>query len=257
MDKSWDSALRSALDWWDEMGVETPKITPARPKARQTSPKPAQSAKPKAIAKPASLSHDSRIAAAEKLAAAAKDLDGLKAAMAGFDAGALSDNATQCVFARGNPESRLMIIGEAPGRDEDIEGRPFTGRSGQLLDRMMAAIGLTEESFYISHIINWRPPGNRTPTAEEITQCRPFLNRHISLAAPDVLLLTGGVSLSAMTPLTGIMKNRGQWQNVTIDGRDIPALPIYHPDFLLRRPELKKEAWRDLLLLHERLNSDD
>lgn len=258
MDKSFQAAFESALDWWDAMGVEVPKVAPAKPKARpkNTSPKtqtgPAKTASHKTSVP--SLSNAARITAAETLAKSAKDLDALKLAMASFDAGTLSDNAVQCVFARGNPDSRLMIIGEAPGRDEDIEGKPFVGRSGQLLDRMLAAIGLTEDEFYVTNVINWRPPGNRNPTPEEIELCRPFLHRHIELAAPDILLIVGGVSLSAMTDLTGIMKNRGTWQELKIAGREIPALPIYHPAFLLRRPELKKEAWRDLLSLHEKLS---
>ena len=177
--------------------------------------------------------------------------------MASFDAGTLSDNASQCVFSRGNPDAKLMIISEAPTRDEDIAGEPFTGRTGKFLDRMLAAIGLTETDFYITNIVNWHPPGGRKPSEEEIELCRPFLMKHIELAAPDVILIVGGLSLSAMTPLNGIMKNRGNWQTLNINDRDIPALPIYHPAFLLRRPELKKEAWRDLLSLHEHLAQTD
>ena len=148
---------------------------------------------------------------------------------------------------------RDRILGEAPNREEDIAGEPFTGRTGKLIDRMLAAIGLTDADFYITNIVNWHPPGGRKPTDEEIDMCRPLLMKHIELAAPDVILMTGGVTLGAMTDLNGIMKNRGNWQTLNINGRDIPALPIYHPAFLLRRPELKKEAWRDLLSLHERL----
>ena len=259
-------AFTSALEWWDEMGVDVPKTIAARPKARQqntareksaTSAQTSRSSKarsPQAAANTASF--DTRLAAAKKMAASAKDVGALKTAMAGFDAGTLSDNATQCVFARGNPESRLMVIGEAPTHEEDASGRPFDGRSGQLLDRMLAAIGLTTDEFYASAIINWRPPGSRAATPEEIALCRPFLERHIELAAPDFLLITGGVALAAMTDLTGIMKNRGAWQTLKFGDRDIPALPIYHPAFLLKRPELKKEAWRDLLSLHARLNID-
>ena len=146
-----------------------------------------------------------------------------------------------------------MIIGEAPGRDEDIAGKPFVGRAGQLLDKMMAAIELTEEQFYITNVVNWRPPQNRNPKPGEIEICRPFLKRHIELVSPKYILIVGGVSLTALTGLTGIMKNRGQWQTLSIAGQDIPALPIYHPAFLLRQPALKKEAWRDLLDLREKL----
>lgn len=256
-------AFTSALEWWDEMGVDIPKTGTARPKAR--APKSAASpptsrstSKASALQATArSATFDTRLATAKKLAAAAKDIPALKSAMMEFDAGTLSDNATQCVFARGVPNSRLMVIGEAPTHEEDASGRPFDGRSGQLLDRMLAAIGLTTDEFYAAPIINWRPPGSRAPTPEETALCRPFLDRHIKLATPDFLLIAGGTALAAMTDLTGIMKNRGNWQTLKIDERVIPALPIYHPSFLLKRPELKKEAWRDLLSLHAQLHSED
>ena len=253
------AAFESALKWWDSVGVDVPKTAPAkrkRPAARTAQPKPSPvaTARSKPVSAAPDPTHESRMQQAKQFASAAKDLAALKTAMSGFDAGTLSDSATQCVFSRGNPEARLMVIGEAPNRDEDIAGQPFIGRSGQLLDRMLAAIGLTADEFYAANVINWRPPGNRPPTPEEIELCRPFLHRHIELAAPDIVLIAGGVPLSAMTELTGIMKNRGTWQSLKIAGREIPALPIYHPAFLLRRPELKKEAWRDLLSLHEKLS---
>lgn len=256
-DASVSAAFISALEWWESVGVEVPKIAPAKPKARARA-KPTQQTQPPIQGKTTSSAPDptyeTRIQNAKQLASAAKDLSALKTAMNGFDAGTLSDNATQCVFASGNPAAKLMVIGDAPGREEDSQGKPFAGRSEQLLGKMLAAIGLTEDEFYAANIISWRPPGNRNPTPEEMALCRPFLDRHIELAAPDVLLITGGVPLSAMTELTGIMKNRGAWQSLTINGRDIPALPIYHPTFLLKRPELKREAWRDLLSLHEKLS---
>ena len=249
-----DKALKSVLDWWDAAGVDVPDVALTAPKRkaplRQT---PAKAAKPSPPQPPAPKAK--AIIDAAPIAAKAKTLEALKAAMDTFDAGLLSDAARQCVFARGNPESSLMIIGEAPGRDEDIAGKPFVGRSGQLLDKMLASIGLTEDNFYITNVVNWRPPKNRNPLPEEIEMCRPFLNRHIELVAPKVLLIVGGVSLSAMTGIKGIMKNRGQWQVINIGTGDIPALPIYHPAFLLRQPALKKDAWRDLLALRERLQA--
>ena len=172
-----------------------------------------------------------------------------------FDAGTLSDSARQCVFARGNPEADVMFIGEAPGREEDIAGKPFIGPAGQLLDKMLASIGLTEDTAYLTNVVNWRLPKNRNPTEEDIALCRPFLHRHIELTAPKVIMLVGGVSLTALTGASGIMKMRGQWQTVSVAGKDIPALPIYHPAFLLRQPTLKKDAWRDLLALRERLGA--
>ena len=148
-----------------------------------------------------------------------------------------------------------MVIGEAPGRDEDIQGKPFVGQAGQLLDRMLGAIALGEDDSYITNVMNWRPPQNRNPKPEEIELCRPFIEKHIELVQPEVLLLVGGISMTTLTGLTGIMKNHGQWQDVSVAGKSYPALPLYHPAFLLRRPELKKDAWRDLLALREKLLS--
>ncbi|HHL43824.1 MAG TPA: uracil-DNA glycosylase, partial [Hellea balneolensis] len=185
-------------------------------------------------------------------AKAATTLEALKAVIAGVDAGALSDHARNMVFARGNPDAKIMFIGEAPGREEDIKALPFVGQAGQLLDKMLHAIGLDETNTYITNVCNWRPPGNRNPSPEEIAICRPLIHRHVELVAPDLIVIVGGVALEALTGRTGIMKTRGQWLSMEIAGHDIPALPIYHPAFLLRRPELKKQAWLDLLTIQER-----
>lgn len=248
-----DKALKSVLDWWDAAGVDVPDVNLAAPK-RKPKPRsaPPQTTAPRPTAKPAAPKPDIDAA---PIAAKAKTLADLKAAMDAFDAGPLSDGARQCVFARGNPDADVMVIGEAPGREEDIAGKPFIGPAGQLLDKMLASIGLTEETAYLTNVVNWRLPKNRKTTDEDIALCQPFLHRHIELASPKVILMVGGVSMSAMTGLTGIMKERGQWQTVTIAGKEIPALPIYHPAFLLRQPTLKKDAWRDLLALRERLGT--
>ena len=248
-----DAALRSLLDWYAEMGVDVPKVPEPRP-VRKTRPTrkataPANASSPKSSDMPAPA------AAAALDLSKVKTLDALHAAMKSFDAGGLTDGARQAVFARGNPAANLMVIGESPGRDEDIQGKPFVGQAGQLLDRMLGAIGLGDDDAYITNVINWRLPQNRNPKPQEIELCRPIIEKHIELAAPKVLLLVGGMSMTALTGLTGIMKNHGQWQEVSLAGTSYPAIPLYHPAFLLRRPELKKEAWRDLLSLRERLLS--
>ena len=240
-----DAALRSLLDWYAEMGVDVPKVPEARPVrakrplTKTATPDPVQNS-PKTTAVDLSK---------------IRTLETLREAINAFDAGSLSDGARQAVFSRGNPEAKLMVIGEAPGRDEDIQGKPFVGQAGQLLDRMLGAIALGENDAYITNVMNWRPPQNRNPKPEEIELCRPFIEKHIELVQPEVLLLVGGISMTTLTGLTGIMKNHGQWQNVSVAGKTYPAIPLYHPAFLLRRPELKKDAWRDLLALREKLLS--
>lgn len=240
-----DAALRSLLDWYAEMGVDVPKVPDARP---------VRTKRPVPKASPMEVS-PSEVTAKKTDLSKIKTLDALREAMNSFDAGALSDGARQAVFSRGNPQANLMVIGEAPGRDEDIQGKPFVGRSGQLLDRMLGAIALGEEDFYVTNVVNWRPPQNRNPKPNEIELCRPFIEKHIELVQPKILLLVGGISMTALTGLTGIMKNHGQWQDVEVADTTYPALPLYHPAFLLRRPELKKDAWRDLLSVREKLLS--
>jgi DNA polymerase len=190
-------------------------------------------------------------------AAHADSLAALEAAIAGFEGCALKRTATNTVIADGNPAAPLMIIGEAPGADEDRVGRPFVGRAGQLLDRMLAAIGLDRSGVLITNVIYWRPPGNRTPTADEIAACLPFVLRHIALVRPKILVLAGGTAARALLPPgPGITRLRGNWFDLAIPGLDdpVPTLPMFHPSFLLRAPERKREAWRDLLALRARLD---
>jgi DNA polymerase len=228
--------------------VETPD-RPLTRSVRRVQAKP----KPEVRVKPAPSPKAFSAADPTPIAAACKTLEALKTALDSFDAGALSDGARQAVFARGNPDADLMVIGEAPGRDEDQAGQPFVGRSGDLLDRMLGAIGLREDDVYIGNVCFWRPPNDRKPSPEELDLCRPFVMRQIALAKPKVILLTGSTSMHVMTGVTSIMKNRGQWQSIASEGTDIPTLPIYHPTFLLRQPALKAEAWQDLLTLRETL----
>ena len=257
--------LESIVQWWKSQGVDVPDL-PAPPQAKpsgsELSGSNASGAKApgvKAAAAPAPKSSPKTTPAASgdpaELAASATTLAELKAVLDTFDAGALTAGARQAVFARGNPDARVMIVGEAPGRDEDRHGKPFVGRSGQLLDLMMGAIGLTENDFYVTNVVNWRPEKNRTPTQAEIRLCQPFLFRHIALQKPDMLVLTGNVPLQALTGETGIMRQRGHWRDADVDGKAYPCLPIYHPAFLLRQPALKKDAWRDLLSLRQRLDA--
>ncbi len=203
-----------------------------------------------------SVSAHAVTASAREIAAACHDLASLRQAMENFQGCALKTTAKHTVFADGNPEARLMLVGEAPGRDEDLQGLPFVGRSGKLLDRMLAAIGLDRSQVYISNILPWRPPGNRTPTSAEITLCLPFIERHIELASPDILLLLGGISVKALFDTSeGIMRLRGRWKIYHAGEKEIPALATFHPAFLLRQPAQKKQAWQDLLALRARLDS--
>jgi DNA polymerase len=201
---------------------------------------------------------EAQAARARELARSATSLEELRTLLEGFDGCNLKFTAKQMVFADGNPQAPIMFIGEAPGRDEDLEGRPFVGRSGQLLDRMLAAIGLDRDSAYIANVIPWRPPGNRDPSPLETEICRPFIERQIELAAPKVLVTLGNPSAKVILQAKeGIMRIRGSWKvHTTPSGMEIPAMPTLHPAYLLRNPAHKKLAWRDFLEVKARLKSD-
>ncbi len=198
---------------------------------------------------------EGQIALARQRAATAVSLDALREQVAAFDGCNLKFTAKNLVFADGNPAAPVMLVGEAPGRDEDLEGLPFVGRSGQLLDRMLAAIGLDRQSVYIANVIPWRPPGNRTPTPQETEICRPFIERQIELAAPKLLITLGGPSAKLLLGTSeGILRLRGNWKaHVTASGTAIPTMPTLHPAYLLRNPGHKKLAWRDFLEVKARL----
>ena len=267
-----DEASLAALRWLVEAGAdeaigESPVDRLARPAPNPVSPKPAapggtapQRAAPRrpAAPPPKLTSNDAVLASARSLARAAKDLDQLRAALESFDGCALREGATNLVFADGNPKARLMILGEGPGAQEDRQGLPFVGVSGQLLDRMLACIGLDRNSVYISNVLFWRPPGNRTPTGNEIAACLPFVERHIELVDPEYMLLVGGISAKTLLGRSeGILRLRGKWAQYQHPGlpRPVPALPSLHPAYLLRQPGQKRLAWQDLMSLQAAMKS--
>jgi len=198
------------------------------------------------------------IAASQEIAAKCQTLDDLRLALASFEGCPLKKTATNLVFADGNPNAKVMLVGEAPGADEDRQGLPFVGVSGQLLDRMLAAIGLDRTAVYITNIVNWRPPGNRQPTPQEIETCKPFIEKHIALIHPHILILVGGVSMKALLNTNeGIMRLRGKWHPYVSPyiKEPIKALATYHPSFLLRSPGQKAQSWQDMLMIKKELES--
>lgn len=207
-------------------------------------------------ARPAPQAPDEAATAARAAAKSAATLDELRAILENFDGCALKATATRTVFADGNPQARIMLVGEAPGRDEDIEGLPFVGRSGKLLDQMLKAIGLDRTSAYIANIVPWRPPGNRDPSPHETAVCLPFILRQIELVDPDVLVCLGKPSMQTLLGLMEpISKARGRWVTFNTGKRDIKAIATFHPAFLLRSPLQKRFAWRDLLAIKKALEN--
>ena len=247
-----------ALRWWLEAGVDIAlDETPHDRFAESAAPPP-----PKAVAAPAVVAPLARTSAAApavappdeaarsaaEAARAARTLDELRAALDAFQGCSLKATATQLVFADGAPDARIMLVGEAPGADEDRIGRPFVGRAGQLLDRMLGSIGLDRTKVYIANVVPWRPPGNRTPTLQETTICLPFMMRQIALVNPRWLVCLGGSATQTLLGTKeGITRARGVWREyASEDGRGIPALPMFHPAYLLRTPGAKRWAWADL-----------
>jgi DNA polymerase len=249
-------ALADLLRWYVAMGAD--EAIGERPTDRLAAPAAVPSTAVPAMPRPAVAAPSAPAAAgARQLAAAATSLAELEAAVRAFDGCALKLTATNTVFADGASEAELMVIGEAPGADEDRLGRPFVGRSGQLLDRMLAAIGYDRRrNAYITNVLFWRPPGNRKPTNEEIAACVPFVWRHIALLRPRAVMLCGGTATSALLARAeGITRLRGRWFDLEVEGLDrkVASLATYHPSFLLRAPARKGEAWRDLLALQSKL----
>jgi len=254
-------AARALLEWQIEMGadeaiLDTPvdrfaveEALKAEHAKRQSAP----AARPSAEhVQAASSENPDPVAEARAMADAAVDLTALRAALEGYEHCAFKQGARNLVFSDGVAGARVMLVGEAPGRDEDMQGKPFVGRAGQLLDRMLAAIDLSRQSsVYITNVLPWRPPQNRDPKPDEIAMMLPFLHRHIALAEPDLLVIMGNTSAQALLGKRGITRLRGQWTEAA--GR--PALPMLHPAYLLRNPPAKREAWADLLSLKARLRA--
>jgi uracil-DNA glycosylase len=260
-------AALALLRWYVEMGADEAitaepmnRFAPAAVAAPIPAAVPRPQTAPAVAAAPPKALTESRAEAAQsarRLAAGAETVAALAALVASFDGCGLKRTATNTVFADGNPAAPVMIIGEGPGADEDRIGRPFVGRAGQLLDRMLAAIQLNRQSVHITNVVYWRPPGNRTPTTAELASCLPFALRHIALVHPKILVLAGGTAAGALLPGgQGITRLRGRWFDLEIPGlvEPVNTLPMFHPSFLLRTPERKREAWRDLLALRVRLD---
>ena len=259
------AAAESLLAFWADAGVDAMLLDEPVDRiaaGRVAPPAPPASFKAAALptgraSGPAQPDVSAAVAQAQALAAAAQDLPALAAAIAAFDGCPLKfEGASQAVVYRGDPSAPVMVIGEGPGQEEDQRGEPFVGRAGQLLDRMLAAAGLTGRVL-ITNTVFWRPPGNRTPTPAEQAVCAPFVQRAIALVQPRLLLLAGGASAKAMLDTSeGILSLRGRWREWrSADGsQEIPAMPTLHPAFLLRQPAAKKHAWADLLTLTERLD---
>jgi uracil-DNA glycosylase len=261
-------SVAALLRWYDEIGVDlaiddvphnrfteleiksTPgvQLAPERPPTRTApayaAPRTAPEIPPAAIS---ALSSEAVVLSAREAAEKAQTLDELREALDTFEGCALRKTATQLVFADGNPQARVMLVGEAPGAEEDRAGKPFVGRSGQLLDRMLKAIGLDRTSAYITNVVPWRPPGNRTPTPLETAACLPFTRRHIELSACEILVCLGNPSTQILLGAReGIMRTRGRWLDYDAGSRTLRAMPMLHPAFLLRQPGHKRLAWRDM-----------
>lgn len=269
--------VHQLIDWYVEMGITTAightttdhfKFVPlpaiGYTAAQKIVQKPAAKGEPVAKASPPSSSPSAPLniprtkvsQESRSIANACGSLSELKNALTGFEGCPLKFTATNMVFADGNPEAKVMLIGEAPGADEDREGLPFVGGAGQLLDRALATIGLNRTNVYITNILPWRPPGNRPPTPQEIAQCLPFVERHIELIQPKLVILLGGVSTKALlNDNDGIMKIRGHWRDYKHPALETPIRTIatYHPAFLMRSPSQKAQFWQDLLLIEDEI----
>jgi DNA polymerase len=238
----------------DRLSAAQLESAPAAAEPRAELPRPAPA--PRAAPDSAPAAPEVAVMAAREAARSAASLHELRDILLKFEGCALRTTAKQLVFADGNPQARLMLVGEAPGREEDLEGLPFVGRSGKLLDLMLAAIGIDRGGAYIANIIPWRPPGNRTPTPQESQICLPFIQRQIELANPDVLVCLGGPSTQTLLGVKeGIKRTRGKWFAFHTGTREIRAVATFHPAYLLRSPLEKRFAWRDFLAIKKALGA--
>ena len=248
-------ALAWLLRWYAEMGIDVAvdadphdrfaESVTEKPRPAAASPEPAIRAPQ--VAAQSALSADATAQSAAEAALAATTLEELCAQLLAFEGCDLKATATQLVFADGNPNADIMIVGEAPGADEDRQGLPFVGRAGQLLDKMLAAIGLDRRHVYIANVVPWRPPGNRTPTPIETSTCLPFMRRQIELVHPKILVCLGAAATQTLLGVKeGIMRIRGRWYEYDMAGTKIPAIAMLHPAYLLRQPSHKKFAWQDM-----------
>ena len=253
------------LEWYAAMGVDIPVLDEPVDRfeayRREKEERPARQAKqaatsPQRASAPAATMSDETVQHARALAAGCETLEALRATVGHFDGCGLRKTAKNTVFSDGSPDARLMLIGEAPGRDEDLQGVPFVGRSGQLLDRILAAIGHDRTNSYITNVIPWRPPGNRSPTPLETAICRPFVERQIELVDPDVIVFLGGVAAKELLETTeGVMRLRGKWKTYPQQDGKWRAIATLHPAYLLRQPAQKRLAWRDFLEIRQALNA--
>jgi DNA polymerase len=246
------SEALAVLEWYSAAGVdlalgEDPVDRYAMPAASATAFAPPRRSAEAAAAAPVLNADPSETRA---LAAAAPTLEALRTAMEAYEGCVLKKRATQICFSDGNPDAEIMLVGEGPGEQEDLSGKPFVGRAGQLLDRMLGAIGLDRTSVYIANMVPWRPPGNRDPAPDELALCAPFLFRQVELVAPKILVTLGNVPTRALFETsTGITRMRGQWRDLVVGSHPVRALATFHPAFLLRTPAAKEHSWRDLLAL--------
>lgn len=243
------------LSWLVEAGADEALAEEPVNRLSAKTPQPSQPSEAAQAVRPPPMLTGDGVDAAIAAARAATSLEELQAAMLSFDGCALKRSATNTVFADGIAAGGVMVIGEAPGRDEDRIGKPFVGRAGQLLDKMLASIGLDRKvNVYITNVINWRPPDNRDPTPEEAAQCLPFLRRHIELADPKLIILLGAVAARHVVGGSdGIMKLRGRWMDYRVGARTVALMPTLHPAYLLRQPAHKKLAWRDWQAVRDKM----